>query len=264
MSGYDNYNFEFRRQAFVEPFRLVAGNNIFTPTVDQRAMLGCKLELNDGRIFRYTENAGTQLAKALMNQQAAATGNWQNESQANGTAADIGDKVIEVAVSTAPTLKEWDNGYMIVQDGTGEQEMYIIKEHEVSTTPLVSIADQGGIRVATLATSGTEMTFVKNLYKDVIVHPTTATGKPIGVALSIVPVNRFFWSQTRGPCPMLVDNGDTLVIGEFAGLPGTAGAAGEVGTPLNSSTTLLDGNVWGYTMDIGAADETALIYLTLE
>ena len=262
--SYDNLNHAFRRNRFSEPSQLTTVANLWTPTTTQKHMLGCIFDTNDGRRFRYAKNRSAAiLAKALMNQQAAADTDHQNIVQTLGTASVIGDKSIVISVTTAPAAHDWDNGWLVVQDGTGQNEAYLVKSHTLTTTPRIQIADTGGIRTATATTS--DITMVKNLWRNVVVHPvTTATGLAVGVSQVAVPASSFCWLQTIGPCPMLVDNGDSLVIGEPCGLPGTGNADGEVGVPINSSTTLKDGNVWGKVMDIGAADETALVYLTLE
>ncbi len=257
-----NYNYSYRREPVIEPAQLRAANDQYHPTIDQRVMLGCKLELADGRIFRYCRNSSAAaLTKALMTQEAEATGNWTNESQSSGTAAAIGDKSITIAVSTAPTAHIWDDGYLFIQDGTGQYEMYIIKSHTLTGTPTITIADEGGIRVATVASGSTEISVVKSLYRDVVVHPVnTATGIPTGVPITTVPISYYFWAQRRGPCAVQVDTDETLTIGTPIGVPVTGGTdtAGVWGV---RQTTLVE---WGTIMHIGEADGTALVYLTLE
>lgn len=242
--------------------RFGSDEGIWTPTASQKYATGTLYEPDDGsgRKFRYCKNAAVALTKGLMLQQAAAVTNWQNEVQTTGTAAAVGDKKITIYVATAPTANEWDDGYLIIQDGAGEANMYTIASHTVpasGTLVTVYIADAGGIRTATAVTS--EVTVVKNLYRDVIVHPvTTATGIPVGVPLVDVTANYYFWAQTKGPCPMVVDAGDTITIGAPAGVPATSGTAGGAGV---RQTTRLE---WGKIMDIGAGGETGLVYLTLD
>jgi hypothetical protein len=258
--SYDNKNQTFHRDMVIAPAGLWPDRNIFVPTASQLFMAGAIHELDDGRRFRYCENGAVALTKALMTQQAAAIAGWQDELQTTGTAMAIGDKRVTVFVTTAPTANEWDNGYLVMLDGTGEKEMYLIKSHTVPASGgivTIDIADTGGIRTASAVTS--EITIVKNIYKDVIVHPvTTATGKATGVPLVAVPANYFFWSQVKGPCPMVVDSGDTIVIGAPVGVPATSGVAGACGARQSTRIS------WGTVLDIGEADGTALIDLNLE
>jgi len=252
-----NYNHTYRRDPIVEPSQLYAANDIYHATTDQNYMLGCKLELADGRIFRYCK-CGTGVTKALMTQQATVNSDWDNEVQTTGTAAVIGDQSIKVYVVNAPSAHDWDDGWLNVRDGTGEGEAYLIKSHDASLLPVIELADEGGIRTATLASTGTELTIIKNLYRDIVVHPsTTATGMPTGVPLCTIATASYGWLQTHGLCPMIVDGGDTVTVGLDVGVGDT-----DDGHCKERQST---GPAWGIaTTAVGEADGTALIFLTLE
>jgi hypothetical protein len=253
-----NYNYDYRRGPVIEPAQLKAANDMYHATSTQKYMLGAKLELADGRIFRYCEAGAVALSKALMCQQAVVTANWANQVQTTGTAAAIADTSIKVYVATAPSAHDWDNGWLNIRDGTGIGEVYNIKSHDASLLPVIQIADEGGIRTATATTS--EITVIKNLYKDVVVHPvTTATGMAVGVPLTTIAINYFGWLQTHGPCPMIVDTSDTLTVGTPVGVPATSAVAGACDVRQSTYAE------WGVcTTAIGEADGTAVIYLTLE
>ncbi len=60
---------------------------------------------------------------------------------------------------------------------------------------------------------------------------------------------------------MIVDTGDTLVVGGKGGIPATDAVAGSVG---NATATAYAFPFYGTVMSIGAAGETALINLELE
>lgn len=251
-----NYNYDYRRRPVIEPAQLLAANDIYHATTTQKYMLGCKLEFDDGRIFRYCE-CGTGVTKALMTQQAVVTSNWTDQAQTTGTAATAGDPSIKIYVATAPSAHDWDDGWLNILDGTGEYEAYLIKSHDASLLPVVQIADTGGIRTAT-GTSGTELSVIKNLYKDIVVHPaSTPTGMPTGVPLCTIATDSFGWLQTHGLCPMRVDTGDTVTVGLDVFASDTVDGAIE---ERKTSKT-----AWGIaTTAVGEADGTALIFLTLE
>ncbi len=238
-----------------------ARNMPWTASLVQEFAIGAKMELDDGRIYRYTHAGTTQLEKALMCQSAITPGNWLEIVQ-TGKAAAIGATVFGILISTGSTFvaHDWDEGWLIVNKVTGLNEVYSIASHTVhDTDPFVTILDPGGIRVAFTATS--EISIKQNLWKKTIVHPvTTATGSAVGVPAVAIAASSYGWLQTRGPCAMTVDTTDTLVIGEAVGLPGTNAVAGAVGNPTDS----IAGNVWGRAISIGAGDETALVYLDLE
>jgi hypothetical protein len=233
-------------------------SGLFVPTVGQQFRLGQGLADNHGRMFRYCKNAAVQLEAALMAQSEAINANVTSEVQTGYTTA-IGDTSITVLVTTSNGISDGElaDGHLVTQDGTGEGYAYPIRWNEWVTSDTVMRIDlYEPIRVATAATS--EFTLVKNTHSDVIVMPTTVTGVAVGVPNMVVPASYYFWAQTKGPCPMIVDAGDTLVVGALAGVPGTHGTAGAVGIPAITT------DVWGRTIFVAAAGETALIDLNLE
>lgn len=259
-----NYNYDNRRDMVIEPAQLEAANDIYHPTIDQRYMLGCKLEFNDGRLFRYCENGTPALAKALMTQGEIIKDGWVDESQAtNGVAAAIGDKSITVALTTALAAHDLDNGWLCVRDGTGQGELYGIKSHTIGTAPVIQLSDEGGIRAVTVASALTQITLIKNSYKDVVVVPAAAgTQMPTGVPLTAVTGDYFFWAQRKGECPMMMDwhSSGVLVAGNMCGEPVDGADNGAVGI-LEADGTLA---IYGWVKTIAANEETAIIYLTLE
>lgn len=260
--SYINYNQTYRRNRLSEPAQLLAANDFFTPTSDQKYMLGCICDLNDGRRFRYCRDGGSGITKARMSQAAAVTAAWNDEAQTSGTAFVIGDTKVTIGVTTAPTANVWDNGWMLVNNGTGAGEMYCIKEHTLTTTPTVTIADRGGVRVAT--TTSSDITIIRNTYNLVVVVPAGAgTNMPTGVPLATVTADYYFWAQTKGPCPMYVDtNGGAapLVVGNMCGEPAAAQDAGTVGV-VEADGTLA---IYGWVRWIAEDLQFAIVDLNLE
>jgi len=196
----------------------------------------------------------------MLNQSAAITTDWELKAVVPTTT--IGDKsfTINSALSTALAAGDLIDGYLLVEDAAGEGHMYIIKDHTTGTTPQIWLADAGGIRTA-WTTATTEITLTKNKYKDVIVFPTDPTGVCVGVNMVAVPANYFFWSQVRGPCPVLsAASTDTVVVGD----PVTAGAVTAGAVSLDDVAA--DGDVIiGYVMQAAATtSDYCLIDLTIE
>ncbi len=254
-----NYNFtKGRRNRLLGPSRLIAESGIYTPTVDQKHTLGVEFDMNDGtgRWFRYCRNGASAIfAKALMAQAEAVTANWVDEPQTvsgGAVVAAIGDPAITLLVQTAPTANQWDDGWLLVNNGTGEGELYLIKSHSLTTNPKVQLVDEGGIRTVTV--DGTDITVIKNLFNGTIVVPAAAgTMTPIGVSLASVPISYYYWAQFRGPCPMLVDTnggGAVLVAGNMCGEPASAQDDGTVGVVEADGTLVLYGTVLWVSTDL--------------
>lgn len=244
-----------------------AARGIFHPTSTQKHALGRELELNDGtgRKFRYQRAGAVNLSAAYCNQSAVGTANWQNQAQTNGSAFSIGDRRVTIVLASTATKNQFKDAYLTIEDGTGEGQMYVIRSNKAGTANATSgydiiceLADEEGIRIATL--TSTELTVTLNKYNGVIVFPTNPTGVATGVNLVAVTATYYFWGQVKGPCPVVVGNTDTIVVGDAVGV-GTATTAG--------AACLLDaaaeGDVLlGYVMRAAATDETALIDLHLE
>jgi len=253
-------NFNYRRQRVSDPAEMYDATDIFHPHADQRFALGTILDFDDGRRFRYAEDDGTGIAKALMTQAAAIDSNWIDIAQT--AAGVVGDMQVTInsALSTALTANILDDGWLWTNDEAGEGDCYKIKTHTTGTTPTIYLADKSGLRTA-LTASTSEISMIKNQWKDVLVRPAAdGTNRPTGVTLVAVTAGYFFWAQTRGPCAMLVDAGDTLVAGDMGCEPATGGTAGSVGTGEDDHTIVR----YGYVLDVSAGGEYALIDLCLE
>ena len=211
-----------------------AVDNIFTPTVDQTAMLGAEFTTDDGRTFRYCKNGSTEIAKNLMIQSELIDPQAVDILQ-TGKSAAVCAKVLDLLITTANAITDGGlvDGWIIVNQGTSaidEGDMYVVKNNRFTasdTAIQVEIADQGGVRNAIAATSN--ITFVKNLYRDVIVKPTTLTGVMLGSTTTIITASFFFWAQTRGAASVIIDTGDTVVVGEPLGHLDGSGTAGSLG-----------------------------------
>lgn len=263
--SYTNYNYSFRRSRLSEPCQFTSDANLWTPTADQKHMLGAIYDTDDGRRFRYQKAGSVALTIALVNQSAVGTANWQNQAQTNSPSLpSAGDTRVTVTLASTATKDQFVDAYLTVEDGTGESNMYIIKSNKAGTANATSgwdivcdLADAGGVRTAWLATS--ELTVTLNKYRDVIVFPTDPTGTATGVNLTAVPAGYYFWGQTMGPCPVIKDSTDTIVVGdECAVAPNVAGQIGLMDAAAEGDVLA------GYVMRASGSAETALIDLRLE
>lgn len=234
---------------------------IYSSSAGQKYALGAVLDLPDGRRFRYALNGGVILYKALMAQSAAVESKWVTITQ-TAKAAAVGDQDIPVLITTGSNLAAgwWDEGWYIVETtlAAGIGDMYKIASHTLhATTPTITIADVGGVRTAL---DGSQVSTIRrNNFNSVIVAPTTLTGTCVGVPLVDIPIGYYGWLQTRGPTPIIVDTGETVVIGEAIGYPGTITVAGTCGLP-----TADNDHIWGECLSVAAAAGCSMVNLRLE
>ncbi len=234
--SYTNYSHidNARRSKLAEPSQLTSDANLWTPTAGQKKMLGAEYSTDDGRTFRYCKNGSTEIAKNLVIQSELIDAQAVDVLQTGKTAA-VGDTVLNLLITTANGLADGDlvDGWIIVNQGTSaidEGDMYVVKSNKFTasdTAIKIEIADAGGVRNAIAATSN--ITFVKNLYRDVIVKPTTLTGVMLGVTTTIVTASFYFWAQTRGVASVIIDTGDSVIVGEPLGHLDGSGTAGSLG-----------------------------------
>ncbi len=244
--SYTNYNHDNRRNKLAEPSQLTSDANLWTPTAAQNYMLGTIYETDDGRTFRYCKNGSTEIAKNLMIQSELIDAQAVDILQ-SGKSAAVGDTVLNLLITTANGLVDGDlvDGWIIVNQGTGatdEGDMYVVKSNKYTTSDTaikIEIADAGGVRNAIAATSN--ITFVKNIYRDVIVKPTTLTAVMLGVTTTIVTASFYFWAQTHGVASVIIDTGDSIVVGEPLGHIDGSGTAGSLGLVSTAATDTVVG-----------------------
>lgn len=232
---------------------ILPAQDIYEEKSTQLHRLGSKLVLGE-RIFQYCGNAAVALTAGKMVQSSAPIPNHTNVTVSAAVAID-GKVVTPTMGATAVTANQYADGYMHVNDVTGEGQCYRVKSHPAAlsgATCAFTLYD--ALEAALDATS--QVTLVANPYKEVIIAPNAALTAPArGVPLIGVTASYYFWLQTAGPAPVLVQG--TVVIGQPVGLGGTAdGACG----PIAAFTT----DIWGRVMQVNASTEYALIDLRLD
>jgi len=187
--------------------------------------------LPDGRVFYYGQTDGAQTAGAIC-QSAVGVANHDMDLATN--TASAGDKSVTVTVGgTAATEDQYKDGYMYVNDGTGEGHIYKIRQHDaISSSGSGAINLYDGDPILTGFAAATIVGLAKNPYKDFIVYPTTATGHAVGVAATDFDDDDFGWLQTWGPAAVLCDV--AFVIGNHVRVSDNTAGSGE---PLDRDAT---------------------------
>lgn len=242
--------------------------SIYEASTTQKFALGTRLELGDNRWFRYAYNGGVALARGLMTQGASTAAvpflKYLSVTQTGYAHAAGAAGTLRVLVTTGALATGVENclaeGQLIVTTGTNINDVYrILASKHYDETHVDVLLDQP-LRNAIAATDKVAM-HPSRWYGTLVMPTTTATAAAAGVPLCAVPINNYFWAQTKGPCPMTVDTGDTLVIGGLGGIPATNAVAGAVGA---ATATAYAFPVYGRVLQIGAADEGALIDLNID
>ena len=201
---------------------IVIRQGIYQEDLTQNADLGRFIDLEDGRRYRYCKAEGA-ITKGHVCQSAAIDGNHNYVTQTGYTLA-IGDQDdLSIVVTVAPTKNDYAEGFLVINNDTGEGEMYKIRKNSATSPCIVSLFDP--IRVATAAAS--EASLIQNKYRDVFVCAAGAqpTGVLVGVPnITVTTGGYFFWAQVRGFCTMQVETAATVGIAVTIADTTTAGA----------------------------------------
>lgn len=237
---------------------------IYEESVSQKAELGRFLDFEDGRRFRYCKASGA-ITKGHLCTTANVVADDNTITQTGMTVAIsngyIGETVINVLLAAATTLNLYEDGLFVVEGGVGLGQAHRIRKNKaggaaVATPCELTLYD--GLVVALDATS--IITLTKNRYKDVVIGAaTTVVGSPIGVPLITVTTGGYyFWAQTRGYCPIVVDDDGTLTVGMEVVMGG-----GDTGAVLVCADATLSKRL-GVAIQVAAIDTYATIDLMLE
>jgi hypothetical protein len=251
----------------IEPFQ-----SIYESSATQNFMLGTKLEFADGRVFRYAKAGGVALVQARMNQSGVTSATYFTAIPQTGYAQVVGDRDIRVLVTTGgiagTTVGYTENGFSggwlvcnkVSPAVLGDIYGIVASKYVDETHMDLKLATPW--RNAMLATGEVTLT-VSKFFGSTVFAAYDATAPANGVALCPVPIGYFYWSQVKGPAPLIVDGSETYDIGCMIGCPITLGTAGD-GGPLITTTAEVLRQPWGVCMSIATDGEPGLVDLCLE
>jgi hypothetical protein len=232
--------------------------DVYSTSTAQKHALGSRYVEGD-RVFRYSLNGAGALSKALMTQTKVVDDKTDDAIQNAASTWAVGDVSGQLLVTTGGgyAKNEFADGWFYANKIAGVGDIYRVIASELdSTDTILRIELDTPIRTAISAT--TEITLHANKYSKVVVYPLTVTGVATGVPLVAVAASEYFWAQTAGPCPVIVDDGESVQIGEKVGAPGAYADVGACGVWVTLTQT------WGNVLHVGVTDEPALIDLVLE
>lgn len=219
-------------------------------------------ELRHGlRRFRYALNGGSSIAVAKLVQSVVPLAGHIDEVVDEPAA---GSTTIAFTPNTVTTddlaENELADGYLYINDDTGEGYMHQIKSHPAivgGTSGTITLVDP---IVVTLGANATA-TVLHNPYRKVIIHPSPPTAPVMGVTVAAVGANEFCWLQVYGPCPVLID-GTVVIAQEVMPSTNTDGAVMALGfTEGTPNVTIAP--PCGVVLAVNATTEHGAIWLNL-
>jgi len=219
-----------------------------------------------GDIYRYCKAAAGAITKGKLVQQAAGPADHIKDL-AVASAAAIGDKSITITngPTTAITVDMFKDGIVFVNDADGEgQCLRIVSNTAAATGDSCVLTLQDALTTA--LTTSSQVGLRKNLCKDVIVNPTTPSGKPLGITTLDITASYYFWALVKGSAAVLTHG--TVIVGKMVA-PGatTAGSVDTYPITLTEGTpnTYVPGDspCVGIVLSVGASTEYSLIAVDL-
>ncbi len=202
---------------------------LYNSYTDEQIAVGTRFTAKNGKTYVWVK-AGAGAALVAGNALQAPVQNTDHD-QLVATAAAIGAEQITVTTgSSAVTANQYRGGTAVIDTADSLGEEYIISGHlAAGTTSALILQLERPVRVA--LTTSSRVTLAPNPFNGVIAFPTTATGAPVGVAVSVIAAGEYGWIGRNGRFGTLIQG--TPGVGLAVSVPGSA--AGSVAV---SSATL--------------------------
>ena len=174
------------------------------------------------------------------------------------------DRILRVTLpANAIIANLWAQGYAEIEAvaGAGEGYKYRIRDHVASAGSEdvnFNLVAGDGLQV-TLNTSD-KVTFIKNPYADVVVHPSPPTAHLAGVCVGVIPAGGYGWLQVGGIATMLIEG--TVVINQMV-MPSSAVDGAVLAFALTEATpnTIIQPEV-GRVVEVAPTTDYGAIWLT--
>jgi len=214
---------------------------------------------NDGREFRLAKNGAVALVAGRLLQEALPVADFNNLAVA---AAALGAVQVTVTLgNTALLANQMAGGVLYVNDAgaavTTEGYSYDILSHpaaDASAACVITLSPRTPIHIA--LTTASQVTLMPNRYSGLLIHASPPTAAVVGVAPTAVPIDEYFYVQTKGRAAVITQG--TLVIGDSCVPSATVD-----GAVMPSAAFETDGPVVGIVSSVNVDTEESLIFLTL-
>jgi hypothetical protein len=240
-------------------------NGTFQTSTDTslETLLGSRWDLSDGREVALGQPAtGTTVAEGKLYQNAALIADHQNIAvtavQAYSANGNIPAKVTVTLGATAVTANQYQGGFLLGVDGAGEGQVLKIASHPAAdaSASLVITLEDGP---ATPLTTASEVSLVPAEGNGVIIHPTTPSNTPFGLALYPIAAGSYGFFLKKGLGNALGDATTPAVGCAISWSAATAGAIGA--TPYAGN--VLTGAVIGQTAILAVSAEYRPVFINL-
>lgn len=190
-----------RRETFEQDFRDISSVKMLP--------IGTYAETADGRGYRYALAGGTTLSPGKLGVAATVNADATNKTVAASVAVGATSVVIDAGGAIAAGV--YDDGYLTINDATGEGISYHVKSHGVlSGAGELTVNLSEPVKVA-LTVDVSEASLTQNPWSGVVISVADQADMPVGVPNVSITNAYYGWVQTRGVCAVLAD--ETVTAG---------------------------------------------------
>ena len=172
-------------------------------TSGQKQVLGTRATLPDGRVFRYAKNGSSAITTGGFLVDAGTTNTIAaHDMDVPAVAATAGVLAISLTVpTTAVTLNQYKDGYLIFNDGPAEGEVYRIKSNPAGDAgAAIEFTLSDGDKLRTTITTSSLAGLVENPYAAIKIADGDGAAETgvLGVTTIAVTASYYCWIQTAG------------------------------------------------------------------
>lgn len=195
----------------------VFGQNFRDISSTKENRIGVKGETVDGRVYRYGLAGGTTLAPGKLGVAATVDANATNKTVAASVA--VGAKSVTLDAGGAITADTYADGYLTVNDATGEGISYLVRSHTGTSGAAELTAQLDDVVRVALTVDVSEVSLTQNPWSGVVISVADQADMPVGVPNVSITNAYYGWIQTGGVASVLADEAIT------AGLAVTTGSS---------------------------------------
>lgn len=235
----------------------IIAQDLFVDNTIAQITPGARAETPDGRVYRYC-NVGSTTALVAGSLYQSAPNRSATQRMTVQAAAAVGATSVTVTLgANTVQANEYAGGFLVIHS-TGGGFIYRVAGHAsaaASAVLTVKLEDPIVVALTTSSVATLQYPPYGNSVYGVVINPTTATGAPVGIAVTNVAKADFGWLQTHGACAALAQG--TIAIGsEIAASVTTAGAV--------TTISMGSGVFLGYTLENGTTGENSGMFLTID
>ena len=225
-------------------------------------LVGTRWDLSDGREV-IPVRAGDAVAAGKLYGDAAVIANHQNLAvtafQAYSANGNVPAKVTVTLGATAVTANQYQGGFVVVNDVTGEGQTLRIASHPAADSAaslVITLEDAPN----TALTTSSEVCLIAPHGKDVIISAaTTKTSVSCGIGLYPITAASYGFLVTKGIVSALCDSTNAAIGTAITASVNTAGAIGAVPYAGN----IVTGEIIGNTVQTGVSTEYRTVFVNL-